>query len=59
MEAKRTFTFKVTLPDGKMVIERVYACTKWHAMSLLFPRMMDIQPNRSCYRLMRNKSVLR
>lgn len=53
MEAMSTFPICVTLPDGRTVTERVYACTKWHAIELLFTRMMGIQPNRSCYRLAR------
>lgn len=57
MEAKRTFNIAVTLPGGNVVTKPVYACTHWHAMELLYPSMMDQQPNRACYRLIRKKRV--
>jgi hypothetical protein len=49
MEAMRSFPVQVILPDGQVYRQSVYACTKWHAIELLYSKLCQYQDNRSLY----------
>jgi hypothetical protein len=51
MESMKNFPIQVTLPDGQVYRQSVYACTKWHAIELLYSKMSQYQNNRSMYKL--------
>jgi hypothetical protein len=51
MEAMSSFPIQVTLPNGQVYKQSVYACTKWHAIELLYTKMSQYQNNRSMYKL--------
>jgi len=53
MESMKNFPVQVTLPDGQVYRQSVYACTKWHAIELLYTKMSHYQNNRSMYKLFR------
>ena len=53
MENMRFFPLKVVMPNGQVYTKEVYACTKWHAMEILYSRMSEYQPNRAMYKLAR------
>lgn len=53
MESKKFFPIKVILTDGQVWIEDVYACTKWHAIDILYTKMYKYQSNRKMYKLFR------
>jgi hypothetical protein len=55
MEAMSSFPIQVTLPDGQVYRQSVYACTKWHAIELLYTKMSQYQNNRSMYKVIRRK----
>jgi len=55
MEAMSSFPIQVTLPDGQVYKQSVYACTKWHAIELLYTKMSHYQNNRSMYKVIRRK----
>ena len=39
--------------DGQVWVEDVYACTKWHAIDILYTKMYKYQNNRKMYKLFR------
>lgn len=53
MESKKFFPIKVILSDGQVWVEDVYACTKWHAIDILYTKMYKYQDNRKMYKLFR------
>ena len=53
MESMKNFLIQVTLPDGQVYKEPVYACTKWHAIDVLYTKMYKYQNNRKMYKLFR------
>jgi hypothetical protein len=55
MEAMSSFPIQVVMPDGQVYRQSVYACTKWHAIELLYSKMCQYQNNRSMYKLIRRK----
>ncbi len=55
MEAMSSFPIQVVMPDGQVYRQSVYACTKWHAIELLYSKMCQYQNNRSMYKLVRRK----
>jgi hypothetical protein len=55
MEAMSSFPIQVVMPDGQVYKQSVYACTKWHAIELLYSKMCQYQNNRSMYKLVRRK----
>lgn len=54
MESMKSFPVQVTLPDGQVYRQSVYACTKWHAIELLYSKMCHHQNNRSMYKLFKS-----
>ncbi len=50
MEAMKSFLIQVTMPDGQLYKQSVYACTKWHAIELLYTKLSQYQSNRSMYK---------
>jgi hypothetical protein len=50
-----SFPIQVTMPDGQVHKQSVYACTKWHAIELLYSRMCQYQNDRSKYIFVRRK----
>jgi hypothetical protein len=53
MEAMSSFPVQVTLPDGQVYRQSVYACTKWHAIELLYSKLSQYQDNRAMYKIAR------
>jgi hypothetical protein len=53
MEAMSSFPIQVTLPDGQVYRQSVYACTKWHAIELLYSKLSQYQDNRAMYKIAR------
>ena len=53
MENMRFFPLKVVMPNGQVYTKSVYACTKWHAMEILYSTMSEYQPNRAMYKVAR------
>jgi hypothetical protein len=51
MESMKNFPIQVTLPNGQVHRQSVYACTKWHAIDILYTKMSQYQNNRSMYKL--------
>lgn len=50
MEAMKPFCIQVTMPDGQLYKQSVYACTKWHAIELLYTKLCQYQDNRNMYK---------
>jgi hypothetical protein len=48
-----SFPVQVTLPDGQVYRQSVYACTKWHAIELLYSKLSQYQGNRAMYKIAR------
>ena len=46
----KSFLIQVTMPDGQLHKQSVYACTKWHAIELLYTKLSQYQSNRSMYK---------
>lgn len=53
MEAMSSFPIQVTMPDGQVYKQSVYACTKWHAIELLYSKLCQYQNNRAMYKVAR------
>lgn len=53
MEAMSSFPIQVTMPDGQVYRQSVYACTKWHAIELLYSKLSHYQNNRAMYKVAR------
>lgn len=53
MEAMSSFPIQVTMPDGQVYRQSVYACTKWHAIELLYSKLCQYQNNRAMYKVAR------
>ena len=53
MENMRFFPLKVVMPNGQVYTKEVYACTKWHAIEMLYSKLLEYQPNRAMYKLAR------
>ncbi len=47
----KNFLIQVTLPDGQVYKESVYAHTKWHAIDKAYTKMYKYQNNRKMYKL--------
>lgn len=52
-----SFSIQVTMPDGQVYKQFVYACTKWHAIELLYSKLCHYQTNRAMYKVARKKST--
>lgn len=48
-----SFPIQVTMPDGQVYRQSVYACTKWHAIELLYSKLCHYQNNRAMYKVAR------
>jgi hypothetical protein len=48
-EAKRWFKVNVLSKSGELVVVPQLACTKYHAIELVFTRLREAQPDRSKY----------
>jgi ribosomal protein L20A (L18A) len=59
MENMRFFPLKVVMPNGQVYTKSVYACTKWHAMEILYSTMSEYQPNRAMYKVARRHVQIR
>lgn len=53
MEAMSSFPVQVTMPNGQVYRQSVYACTKWHAIELLYTKLSQYQDNRAMYKIAR------
>lgn len=53
MENYRFFPIQVVMSDGQVYTQSVYACTKWHAIELLYTKLSEYQSNRAMYRIAR------
>ena len=48
-EAKRVFVVHVLNKSGSLVKVSQLACTKWHAIELVYTKLMSAQPDRTKY----------
>jgi hypothetical protein len=53
MEAMSSFPVQVIMPNGQVYKQSVYACTKWHAIELLYSKLSQYQDNRAMYKIAR------
>jgi len=53
MEAMSFFPIQVIMPNGHLHRQSVYACTKWHAIELLYSKLSQYQSNRAMYKIAR------
>jgi hypothetical protein len=58
MENHRFFPIQVVMPNGQVHTQSVYACTKWHAIELLYSKLSEYQSNRAMYKLARKSKSL-
>lgn len=56
-EPMRPFNVRITFPDGNATVKSIYACTKWHAVELVYSKNCHLQPDRSQYQI--NNKTLR
>ena len=48
-----SFPIQVIMPNGQVYRQFVYACTKWHAIELLYSKLSQYQDNRAMYKIAR------
>jgi len=49
-ERTRPYKVRVNTPSKNPIIKRLHACSKWHAIELVYTEFMSVQSNRTKYK---------
>ena len=49
-ETTRPYKVKVITSSKQPIIKRLFACSKWHAVELVYTEFMKVQSNRTMYK---------
>ena len=49
-ERYSNYRILITMPNGKVISQKVFATTLWHAIDKLFNKFSDEQPDRTQYK---------